>query len=344
MNLLSNAVKFTESGEVALQIRESRKTHHVGFDTPSATQPKSRFTFEVIDTGVGIPPEERATIFEPFQQGKEGATKGGTGLGLTIAQKQVQLMGGKLAFQSEPGVGSRFFFTLPFSPAKSAIPPPSGRVEGTVVYLAEGYQVKALVADDIKANRDVLAQLLSDIGVEVETCENGQQALSMVRSQRPDIVFMDIRMPQMDGIEATKQILAEMSCRPIIVAISASALTHERERYFNIGFDSFIAKPFLAGEVYHCLASLLRVEYKYADVDEKDAESLDLAQIILPDELFWRLKEAAEIYSITELKQYLGELDKHNPDIYRFADHLRELVEKEDMEEILNLLNQVQKK
>jgi len=333
MNLLSNAVKFTESGGIALQIRESRNTQHA-----------TLFTFEVIDTGVGIHPEDRATIFEPFQQGQEGSTKGGTGLGLTIAQKQVQLMGGKLDFESELGVGSCFFFTLSLEAAKTAILPPSAKAERTVAHLAEGYHVKALVADDIKENRDVLTELLSDIGVEVITAEDGQQALSMVRSQRPDIAFMDIRMPKMDGIEATKQILAEMSYRPKIVAISASALIHERERYFKIGFDAFIAKPFLAEEVYNCLASLLRIEYKYADVDEKDAESLDVSQITLPDELFSRLKEAAELYSVTELKQYLGELDKHNPDIYRFADHLRELVEKEDMEEILNLLDQVQKK
>jgi hypothetical protein len=128
------------------------------------------------------------------------------------------------------------------------------------------------------------------------------------------------------------------------VAISASALTHERERYLSIGFDAFIAKPFLAEEIYDCLASLLRIEYEYIDVDEEDAESLDVSQITLPDELFSRLKEAAELYSVTELKQYLGEVHKHNPDIYRFADHLRELVEKEDMEEILNLLDQIQKK
>lgn len=246
--------------------------------------------------------------------------------------------------RGEDGVGSRFFFTLPFSPAQRAIPPSSAKFEGKVAHLAEGYQVKALVADDNQANLDVLAKLLSDIGVAVITAENGQQALSMVCSQRPDIAFMDIRMPIMNGIEATKQILAEVSCPPKIVAISASALTHERDRYFELGFDAFIAKPFLAEEVYNCLASLLHIEYKYADADDKDAEDLDFSTITLPDELFSRLKGAAEFYSITELKQYLNEWDKGNPEIHRFTDYLRELVEKEDMEEILNLLDQVQKR
>ena len=140
--------------------------------------------------------------------------------------------------------------------------------------------MKALVADDVQENREVLSKFLSDIGVEVETCENGQQAVEMVRSHRPDIVFMDIRMPVMDGLEATKQILAELWERPPgldnrvqehsptlkIVAISASALTHQQERYSEIGFDAFIAKPLLAERIYDCLASLLHVEYEYTDI------------------------------------------------------------------------------
>jgi signal transduction histidine kinase/ligand-binding sensor domain-containing protein/CheY-like chemotaxis protein len=249
INLLRNAVKFTDKGQVALYI--------TALDSDS-------FLSQVIDTGRGIPTEEQASIFEPFQQGAGGEAKGGTGLGLTIAKRQIELMGGKLSLESELGVGSRFFFTLPLKPATIKIPSPSERTERKVVRLAEGYHVKALVADDVQENRDVLTSILSDIGVEVVTAEDGQAALEMVRSGKPDVVFMDIWMPVMNGKEAAQHILDEFAYnRPKIVAISASALSHEREEYLSIGFDAFIAKPFLSDQIYDCLRSLLHIEYQY---------------------------------------------------------------------------------
>ncbi|MFQ6044190.1 MAG: ATP-binding protein, partial [Candidatus Poribacteria bacterium] len=368
MNLLSNAVKFTEQGEVILRISASPEV-----SAASATS----FTFEVIDTGVGIPPEDRTSIFEPFQQSEEGAAKGGTGLGLTIAKEQVELMGGQLACESPPlnpnsgqgrtsngrserrlsngvyrnqasepnreGVGSRFFFTLPFSPAKSAIPPPSTSGERKVAHLAEGYRVKALVADDVQENRDVLSKLLSDIGVEVETCENGQQAVEMVRSHRPDIVFMDIRMPVMDGLEATKQIFSEFSREALkIVAISASALTHQQERYSEIGFDAFIAKPFLTERIYDCLASLLHIKYEYTDIGTTDALSLELSKITLPEDLFSRLKEAAELQSLTKLELYIDEVAQLGADGHRLSEYLRRCLHNYDTEAILDILSEME--
>jgi len=296
--------------------------------------------FEVINTGVGIPPEDQASIFEPFQQSEEGATRGGTGLGLTIAKEQVELMGGELACSSELGVGSRFFFTLPFSPAKSAISPSSTDISRKVVHLAEGYRVKALVADDVQENRDVLSKLLSDIGVEVETCENGQQAVEMVRSNRPDIVFMDIRMPVMDGLEATKKIFAEFSREALkIVAISASALTHQQEKYSEIGFDAFIAKPLLAERIYDCLASLLHVEYEYTDIGATDALSLELSKITLPEDLFLRLKEAAELQSLTKLELYIDEVAQLGENGQKLSEYLRRCLHNYDTEAILDILS-----
>jgi len=343
MNLLSNAVKFTEKGEVTLQIGESPEVSPFSakYAEKGATS-ATFFMFAVIDTGVGIPPEDQASIFEPFQQSEEGVTKGGTGLGLTIAKEQVELMGGELVCSSEVGVGSRFFFTLPFSPAKSAIPLPSTSGEGKVAHLAEGYQVRALVADDVQENRDVLSKLLSDIGVEVETCENGQQAVSMVRSHRPDIVFMDIRMPVMDGLEATKQIFSEFSREALkIVAISASALTHQQDKYSEIGFDAFIAKPLLAERIYDCLASLLLVKYEYeGDESAEHSLELDAANINIPEQLLSHLLESAEHYNITELQQCLNELDQLSEIGHRLAEHLHHLLQNGDIEGILTFLSE----
>jgi len=327
MNLLSNAVNFTNSGEVTLRISKESNAH-------------SSFLFEVIDTGVGISQKDQASIFEPFQQGEEGATKGGTGIGLTIAKKQVELMGGKLDFESEPSVGSRFFFTLPLEPAKNTILEPSTDLERKVAHLVEGYQVKALVADDNRENRDVLAKFLSDIGVQVITAENGQQALEMFRLHRPDIVFMDIHMTSVDGIEAAQQIWTEFGQKTKMVAVSASVFAHEQKKYLSAGFNDFIAKPFLAERIYDCLANLLHVEYEYIDAVLQEAVPLDFSEIMLPEELLFRLKEATKLRNITALKQCINEVEQLSEKGHYLAEHLRLLLQNGDMKGLLDALSE----
>ncbi|MBI1923307.1 response regulator, partial [Candidatus Poribacteria bacterium] len=366
INLLSNAVKFTESGEVILRISESTSQREgrmegmegmeereaspsfpsspAGLSLSKSSLPSvSRFAFHVVDTGIGISSTEQATIFEPFQQGQAGATKGGTGLGLTIAKRLIELMGGQLAFESELGVGSRFYFTVPLAAATTAMAPRSVDTAKWVVHLAEGDSVKALVADDIKENRDILSKMLSDIGCEVLLAENGVQAVEMVRAHRPDIVFMDIRMPVMDGMEAMQQILTEFGRGTFkLVAISASALVHEQKRYLEARFDSFISKPFTAEQIYACLANLLHVVYQYdAASQESDALTRDFEKIALPHDLLSRLKEAAENYRTTELKRYLNEVDEIPPDGHRLAEYLRGCLQSYDMEGILKVLSEM---
>ena len=342
-NLLGNAVKFTESGEVILRVSEE--------EPPG-------FLFEVIDTGVGIPQKDQAAIFEPFQQSKNGAVKGGTGLGLAIAKRHVKLMGGELALESPPlnppqfggeGGGSRFFFTVPLPPSTGDVSLPSAEDGKQIVRLAEGYQVKALVADDTKGNRDVLSKILSGIGIEVIVAENGQEALDKVKTNLPDIVFMDIHMPVMDGLEATKQILAESgrcsgerSFRPTIVAISASVLEHERKMFLEVGFDDFIAKPFRFGRICECLANLLHIEYAEAMSDEgAERLPLDLSKIAIPENMFLRLKESAELYSVTELENCLNEVSQLGADGHLLAEHLRGFINNYDMEAILKVLSEI---
>jgi CheY-like chemotaxis protein/anti-sigma regulatory factor (Ser/Thr protein kinase) len=312
INLLSNAVKFTESGEVILRISETRSL------ATSATHHSSLITFEIIDTGVGISPEEQPLIFAPFARGKSvtGERKEGVGLGLTIAKRLVEFMGGELSFESPPrpglsivdcrlmiekisqstiinhqssiqgGKGSRFFFTLNLPPVLEATSQAAGLSQDGLKHiptrLANGYKVKALVADDNKENRDVLSMMLSDIGVSVITAENGVQAVEATLANKPDIVFLDIWMPHKGGLEAVREILLKCSQgrsfassgtpkvyggedRPKLVAVSASAMAYERQSYFDAGFDDFIAKPIDAKRVYECLAKFLRIEYEYED-------------------------------------------------------------------------------
>jgi len=394
INLLGNAVKFTESGEVTLCIThaqldarripaeagrpplDARLQSEIPAEAVHPPRLDARlqsgkaghlpteagrqwYRFEVIDTGVGISPEAQARIFEPFQQSEDGAKKGGTGLGLTISKRQIELMGGELSLESEVGVGSRFFFTLPLSPlsddATSDILDRSARWIG-VTRLAEGYNIKALIADDNKVNRDVLFRMLADIGAEVIEAENGQQAVEMVRASQPDIVFMDIRMPVMDGLEATRRLFdefdrrGESSYRPYIIGVSASALQHQQREYLEAGFDDFISKPFRFEKLCECLANVLSVEYEYADM-ERDARSvtlngdiateIDLAKVALPEELLSLLKEAAELYNVTRLERYLSEVDRLGDDARLLAEHLRELSQNNEIDRIINILGEI---
>jgi len=329
MNLLSNAVKFTETGEVKLIISKARSL------ATSATQQTSLFTFEVIDTGIGITPEDKETIFEPFSQTKDGEKIEGTGLGLTIARGLVELMDGKLDFESTPKKGSRFFFTVPLQPVTEEIISQLDDSSKRVTKLSEAFQVKALVADDNRENRDVLSRMLSDVGVEVIDAEDGKEALQAVRNHRPDIVFMDIRMPGMNGLEVARCVVEEFKeDRPKLAAVSASALVHERKKYFEVGFDDFIAKPVKAETVYECLANLLQVEYEYKDADS----SVGLEKITLPENLFLRLKEAAEFGRVTELEELLEEVRQNGEHGHLLAERIQKLSRDLDNEAILGIL------
>jgi signal transduction histidine kinase/DNA-binding NarL/FixJ family response regulator len=344
INLVSNAVKFTKEGEVVLRISmpqvepESEQGEHMG--SPLHINNKEGVTFEVMDTGAGISPEEQASILEPFTQGTAGQAQGGTGLGLAISRRMIQLMGGDLHLESEVGKGSRFWFSVPLPPAREAVPSPKAAAGRTILRLAAGHQVKALVVDDVAENRQVLSKLLESVGVEVSIAENGQQAIESVRAKQPDVVLMDVRMPVMDGMEAASRIWAEFSRDKIkIVAVSASSLAHQKAEYMSFGFDAFLPKPFLAEQIYDCLAKLLGVEYEYEEVEPSvPAEALDFGAVEIPSELLSRLKETVEFYNITELKACLNQVAKLGVEGQRLAAHLNSLLDEYNMDGILAVL------
>lgn len=324
INLLGNAVKFTERGSVTLR---------------AIPEDLERWRFEVEDTGPGIPEEQRERVFEPFQQGPTGGGHGGTGLGLTIARRQVELLGGELSLDVPAAGGARFSFTLRLPPAED-----SAAVEREVDRLAPGYEVRAAVVDDIPENREVLSTMLAMVGCEIVLAENGRQAVEVVRASRPDIVFMDMRLPEMDGLEATRRIAREFGPAGVkIVATSASALDHERNRYLEAGCDDFVAKPFRAERIYACLAKLLDVEFveRAGPADAPRVEPIDLAQIELPEDLSTRLVMAAELHSATVVKNCLREVEALGPSGRRLAEHLRGFLASYDMETIQRIVAQV---
>ncbi len=308
INLLGNAVKFTEAGEVRLRL----------------VQPgENQYRIEVIDTGPGISAEEQQDLFESFQQGHSAHGKGGTGLGLSIARRLVAFMGGQLELDSAFGQGARFYFTLHLPTA--ALLPGGAPTTETVQRLQAGYSVAALVVDDVVENRAVLAGLLADIGVVVEQADSGAAGLEQLRQNRPDIVFTDIRMPNMDGMEMSRQLWQQWGREATkVVAISASVLEHERQTYLDFGFDAFLEKPFRAEKLYACLAELLGVEYDYASVETEQATApmiVPSAAVLVP------LFELAQKGRIVAIGQQIDLLAQADPSYAPFAAELRRLAQ-----------------
>ena len=323
VNLLGNAVKFTEEGEVVLRVR---------------AQEDGGYYFEVEDTGPGIEPQQQAVLFKPFQQGELGARQGGTGLGLSIARRHVDLMGGRLQLESVPGQGARFFFALPLSSAQGPVVGAAETRYGQVVRLAAGWALQVLIADDVATNREILVRMLERIGVQVRQVDSGAAALEAVAQEVPDLVFLDIRMPGMDGVEALQRLRHTYGDLPV-VAISASVLAHERQHYLHSGFDGFVDKPFRFEALYACLEQVLGVEYHYAAPEEE--ASVRLA-IELPADLVQRCTEAAQFYRVTELRRFLEEVEALGEGGRGLAQRLRERVQAYDMESVIALLKETE--
>jgi len=325
INLLGNAMKFTGAGEIYLGI---------------SAQKDGRWLFEVIDTGLGIPEEEQADIFKPFHQGRDAAHRGGTGLGLAIAQRQVELLGGLLQLHSERGIGSRFYFTIPLVPAQG-----DEAVEAAAFgqrRLKAGVRVRALVIDDRKENREVLAGMLEMAGCEVVAAGSGKDGLALARKNKPDIVFLDLIMPDMDGIATARALLSDPCAdHPKIVANSAAALSYRRDEAHEAGCVDFLTKPIAAEQVQECLRKHLGVELEKSPTFGGSLEALspwDGPPVRLPEELCARLVTAAELHSTTALKSCLQELRQLEPEAGQLAEHIRYLMRSYDMHSILRLM------
>ena len=330
INLLGNAVKFTDRGQICLAVEQDAR----------------RYTFSVTDTGPGITAAARERIFEPFQQAEEGGVKGGTGLGLAITKRQIELMGGTLALDSTLGGGSRFCFALELAPAEGALASAVAAAHRPL-RLAHQQQVRALVVDDVEDNREVLSGLLQRVGVEVATANDGAQALERIAEQRPDIVFMDVRMPVMDGLSAVRHLRERWPGEPIVcVAVTASGLLRQRSVYLDAGFDDFIGKPFLFETVCDCMARHLHLDLDHAPVAEAPSgaatQSAEIAAVRLPEDLRERLLAAAAINALTEIEALIGELKRLDPAAQGLADELEGLLLQYDTDGIAARLSQTQ--
>ncbi|NER95637.1 MAG: response regulator, partial [Symploca sp. SIO1B1] len=324
INLLGNAIKFTESGHVQLRVKledgelgrwgagemgswgdgedKEDKGASIEFPIPKQQRTKDKgqttLIFEVEDTGFGITPEEIDNLFYAFVQTSAGIKSAeGTGLGLTITKRFVELMGGNICVNSVVGKGTVFRFDIQLTPAdiSEAVTQPTRRV----IALEPGQEnYRILVVDDTEENRILLVKLLEPIGFEVKEATNGMEGISLWESWQPQLIFMDTRMPIMDGLEATKQIRdkeqsyrdtetrrnekvqeldvsnikqqttnnKQQATNTIIIALTASTFEERRGEILNIGSDDFVRKPFPEDVIFAKIAEYLGVRYLYEDL------------------------------------------------------------------------------
>jgi signal transduction histidine kinase/ligand-binding sensor domain-containing protein/CheY-like chemotaxis protein len=352
MNLLGNAVKFTEAGGVTLRVGA----------VPLGEEMAEGFSlvFEVEDTGPGIDAGELETLFVPFEQTASGwQSQEGTGLGLAISQQYARLMNGELSVSSpvlpprgSGGPGSLFRLEVPAAVAHASavdLEQPERRVVG----LAPGQPVRrVLIVEDNWANRRLLVQLLEPLGFEVREAVNGEEAVEMWEEWSPHLILMDMRMPVMDGYEATRRIKATTKGQAtVVVALTASALEEDRAVILSEGCDAFVRKPFREAELFAVFADLLGVRFQHEDRPAvlpsragapprkgPPTDALATAMVALPDDLVSELEKAT----------VRGDLDKISSSIEKIgdedgvlADALADLAQEFDHDAILALIEAV---
>ncbi len=357
INLLSNAIKFTKEGKVELRIRNEELRMK---NEKSESILHSQFLilhFSVADTGIGIAPEELETLFDPFVQTRSSQMASeGTGLGLTISRRFVQLMGGDIQVESEIGKGTTFSFQIQVGlVGQSTIDPPtsSGRrsrqskIPGRVIRFEPNQpEYRILVVEDKPENRTFLTQLLRSVGFDVREATNGQEAIEQNEIWNPHLIWMDMRMPVMDGYAATREIRNSKSeIRNIpIIALTASVFEEDRKHIFEVGCDHIVCKPIQEHEIFETMAKYLGVRYVYEEGERQKVkgerqkvEEVLTAEALaaLPSDLLANLEQATDRSDIQLMFTIIEEIRRHDSAL---ADALAHLTNNFNYDEILRLI------
>jgi PAS domain S-box-containing protein len=296
LNLLGNAIKYTDSGGVKLRARLA------SIDRSE----KAEIRFDVEDSGRGISQEDCQRIFFPFVQlGDQAPAQAGTGLGLAICKQYVELMGGQIGVTSKPGKGSVFYFTIPVRVLPSVAKPEEPK-RGRVLGLAEGQpSYRLLIVEDQPENRLLLRSLLEPLGFELREAGNGQEALALFEQWHPNLIWMDIRMPVMDGLEAVRRIRATKAGADItIIALTAHALEEERTPILTAGCDDLVRKPFREQELFDALARHLHLKFIYGEAPSQERTQETSGLALHPEQL-----DALPAELLRDLRQAVIELD-----------------------------------
>ncbi|OCQ89366.1 PAS domain S-box protein [Nostoc sp. MBR 210] len=352
LNLLGNAIKFTAKGSVILRVKSAQKNQEY---TENIFH--NSLIFEVQDTGVGISPQEIDLLFKAFEQTEIGRkSQQGTGLGLAISRKYVQLMGGDITVISQEGVGTTFTFQIDIGFAATSQVAISQN-QCRVICLAPGQpEYRILVVDDVLENRLVIVKLLQLRGFVVREATNGQEAINLWQEWQPHLIFMDMRMPVMDGYAATKLIkttnktAVSSSVNAIIIALTAHAFEEQRAAILSAGCDDLINKPFRESEILEKIQLYLNIQYIYQEEPQPTINEIQsnishntIHQEVLdwltqmPDEWLDKLHHAAAQCSDDLILNLMSETQIQNP-IYQ--KYLTDLAQNFRFEIIMDLASQ----
>ncbi|MCP4297153.1 MAG: transporter substrate-binding domain-containing protein [Proteobacteria bacterium] len=336
INLLGNAVKFTQQGEITLRVNSEGQM----------------LLFEVEDTGVGIAQEELDIVFDVFVQSTSGQeSKQGSGLGIPISQKFVKMMGGELTVVSDVGKGTKFRFDVKIEIADGADVAASGPELRVIGLAPDQSKYRLLVVEDNEPSRKLLVTLLGKIGFEVRGAADGQDAVKAWEEWQPHLIWMDLRMPVLDGYEATKQIksLVKGSQTAIdtkIIALTASAFEENKTKAFDSGCNDFVRKPFREAAIFNMMAKHLGVRFVYKEDDGQDQQAAATEQLSAVDlkslmagksaELLERLTEATDSCDADKIDHIIGDIRIHNS---LLGDALAQLSGKFAYNEIMNLIS-----
>ena len=330
INLLGNAIKFTDQGGVALDV-----------SLISADLRSARVRFEVRDTGIGIPAEKIRQIFQPFEQAGDFRNRaGGTGLGLSISNQIIGLMHSRIDVESREGEGSRFWFELDLRICEQIAPASTGGSRRATGYF--GPRRSILIVDDTDANRAVLTDWLGAIGFETIEASDGAEALEVAATAKPDLILMDIKMPVMNGFEATERLRAMDEFRDVpVLALSASVTAEVEEKSRKAGANGFVAKPIDQDELIHLIGRSLRIEWEYAESGLAGTGAEETDHFVAPPEHELRalltLAQAGNMRAIRSEAQRIAALD---PRYEPFAERICILASNYQSPAILRLIEE----
>ena len=333
INLIGNAIKFTQTGSVTL---------HAGCARSEPSQPP-QVRFEVRDSGPGVRKEDKESLFQPFVQfGEQSVRDAGTGLGLAICKQYVELMGGQLGVVSEPGQGSVFYFEIPVE-VLQAEELPAELAHGRVIGLLEGQpRFRVLIVEDQPENRLLLLNLLEPLGFELRVAVNGKEAVELFDQWHPHLIWMDMRMPVMDGMEATRRIKStEAGAHTKIVALTAHALEDERREILAAGCDDFVRKPYRDSEIFDALSTHLGIRFRHSDSGTSENEKTVSASVAdglreLPPHFADDLLRAVQFLESPRILGVIGHISDLN---HELGERLRRMAENLQYREILEILN-----
>ena len=332
MNLVSNAIKFTPEGKrVTLSaLRENENT----------------ILFKVEDEGVGIAEDRKARIFEAFEQADNTVTRqfGGTGLGLAITKEMTELLGGSIDLHSVPEEGSTFFLRLPFKESEAVVDQQTGVDLGSLRFAAHA---KVLVVEDNQLNQEMMQGLFDELGLKMHMAKDGRQAIDMVMELEPDLVLMDMHMPKMDGMEATREIRKfEQYAQMPIIAVSADAFSEQQKKALSVGITDYVTKPVDFDKLLPLLSQHLPVDQSASEkaAQETKGEPLPDDQHEEAVRLVFQIQDIPVInleQQIAHIDQIRAQINKYDTPLHAVLDRLEDAVYNVDKEAIHQTLNEL---